>query len=139
VSSCHSGVEMEMSPYIHSLFKIATFQSNGLGVKDVVELRISNISWSSAVSSGVETLEADSQELCSQPYPFYLIRYWNLLQCQQLLSISSTSHSASLSMTIGGGWSSILRPVIGSSGARVSFTMLNTRWSCFIWCDSFRR
>ena len=49
MSSCHSGVEMEMSPYIHSLFKIATFQSNGLGVKDVVELRTSNVSWSSGV------------------------------------------------------------------------------------------
>jgi len=42
-------VEIEMSPYIHSLFKIATSQSNGLGVKDVVELRTSNVSWSSGV------------------------------------------------------------------------------------------
>jgi len=88
--------------------------------------------WNSAVSSGAETSEADSQKLCSRPYPFYLIRYWNLLQCQWLLSISSTSHSASPSMTMGGGWSSILHPVIRSSGAGVSFTMLNTGWSCFI-------
>jgi len=42
-------VEIEMSPYIHSLFKIAMSQSNGLGVKDVVELRTSNVSWSSGV------------------------------------------------------------------------------------------
>ena len=83
--------------------------------------------WNSAVSSGAETSEVDSQELCSRPYPFHLIRYWNLLRCQQLSSISSTSHSASPSTTMGGGWSSILHPVIRSSGARVSFTTLNTR------------
>jgi len=29
---------MEVSPYIHSLFKIATSQSNGVRVKDAVEL-----------------------------------------------------------------------------------------------------
>ena len=52
------------------------------------------LQWNSTMSSGVETLEADSQELCSQPYPFYLMRYWNLLRCQWLSSISSTPHSA---------------------------------------------
>jgi len=78
------------------------------------------------VSSSTETSEVDSQELCSWPYSFYLMRYWNLLQCQQLSSISSTSHSASLSMTIDCRWSSVLCPVIRSSGVRVSFTMLNT-------------
>jgi len=88
--------------------------------------------WNSAVSSGAKTSEADSQELCSRPYPFHLMRYWNRLQYQRLSSISSTSHSASPSMTMGGGWSSILRPVIGLSGAGVSFTTLNTGWSCFI-------
>ena len=94
--------------------------------------------WNFVVSSGAETSEADSQELCSRPYPFHLMRYWNLLRCQQLSSISSTSHSASLSMIMGSGWSSVFCPVIRSSGARVSFTMLNTGWSCFIWCGSFR-
>ena len=59
--------------------------------------------WNSAVSSGTETLEADSQELGSQLYPFHLMRYWNLLRCQWLSSISSTSHFASPSMTMGGG------------------------------------
>ena len=84
------------------------------------------LQWNSTVSSGAETSEADFQKLCSWPYPFHLIKYWNLLQCQQLSSISSTSHSASLSMTMGGGWSSVMHPVIGSSGAGVSFTILNT-------------
>jgi len=95
--------------------------------------------WNSAMSAGAETLEADSQELCSWLYPFHLMRYWNLLWCQRLSSIFSTSYSASLSMTMGSGWSSIFCPGIGSSGARVSFTTLNTGWSCFILCGSFRR
>ena len=38
-----------MSPYIHSPFKIATSRSNGLGMKNVVELRASDVSWSSRV------------------------------------------------------------------------------------------
>ena len=45
--SCHSGVEMEVSPYIHPPFKIAMSQSNGLGVKDIVKLRVSDVSQSS--------------------------------------------------------------------------------------------
>ena len=40
---------MEVSPYIHPLFKIATSQSNGLGVKDVVKLCTSDISQSSGM------------------------------------------------------------------------------------------
>jgi len=40
---------MEVSPYIHLSFKIAMSQSNGLGVKDVVELHMLDISWSSRV------------------------------------------------------------------------------------------
>ena len=40
---------MEGSPYIHPPFKIATSQSNGLGVKDVVEFCMSDMSWSSGV------------------------------------------------------------------------------------------
>jgi len=97
------------------------------------------LQWNSAVSAGAETSEVDSQELCSRPYPFHLMRYWNLLRCQRLLSISSTSHSTSPSMTMGGGWSSIFRPGIGLSRAGVSFITLNTGWSCFILCGSFRR
>jgi len=49
VLSCCSGVEMEVSPYIHPLFKIAMSQSNRLGVKDVVELCALDMSWSSGV------------------------------------------------------------------------------------------
>jgi len=37
---------MKVFPYIHPPFKIATSQSNGLGVKDAVELRASDVSWS---------------------------------------------------------------------------------------------
>ena len=40
---------MEVSPYIHPLFKIATSRSNGLWMKDVVELRVSDVSRSSGV------------------------------------------------------------------------------------------
>jgi len=40
---------MEVSPYIHPPFKIAMSWSNGLGVKDVVELRALDVSQSSQV------------------------------------------------------------------------------------------
>jgi len=40
---------MEVSPYIHPPFKIATSWSNGLGMKNVVELCTSDVSWSSGV------------------------------------------------------------------------------------------
>jgi len=42
-------VEIEVSPYIHPPFKIAMSWSNGLGVKDVVELHALDISQSSGV------------------------------------------------------------------------------------------
>jgi len=40
---------MEVSSYIHPPFKIATSRSNGLGMKNVVELRASDMSRSSGV------------------------------------------------------------------------------------------
>jgi len=46
-------VEIEVSLYIHSLFKIAMSWSNGLGVKDVVELHVLDMSQ----SSGMFTME----------------------------------------------------------------------------------
>ena len=46
---CHLGVEMEMSPYIHPPFKIATSWSDGLRMKNIVKLCASDISWSSGV------------------------------------------------------------------------------------------
>ena len=49
MSSCCSGVEMKVSSYIHPSFKIATSRSNGLGVKDVVEFCMSDVSQSSGV------------------------------------------------------------------------------------------
>ena len=97
-----------------------------------------SLRWNSTVSSGAETLEVDSQELCLRLYPFHLMRYWNLLQYQWLSSISSTSHSASPSIITGSGWSSIFQPVIRSFRARVSFTTLNTGWSCFIQSGSLK-
>jgi len=42
-------VEIEVSPYIHPPFKIATSRSNGLGMKNVVELRTLDVSQSSGV------------------------------------------------------------------------------------------
>ena len=47
--SCRLGVEMEMSPYIYSPFKIATSWSNGLGMKNIVELCALDVSRSSRV------------------------------------------------------------------------------------------
>ena len=47
--SCRSGMKMKVSSYIHPLFKIATSRSNGLGIKEVVELCVSDISQSSGV------------------------------------------------------------------------------------------
>ena len=40
---------MEMSPYIHPPFKIATSRSNGFRMKNVVEFRASDMSQSSGV------------------------------------------------------------------------------------------
>ena len=40
---------MEVSPYIHPPFKIATSRNNGLGIKNVVELHTSDVSQSSGV------------------------------------------------------------------------------------------
>jgi len=42
-------VEIELSPYIHPPFKIATSQSNGLRIKNVVELCASDVSQSPRV------------------------------------------------------------------------------------------
>jgi len=42
-------VEIEVSPYIHPPFKIATSWSNGLGMKNVVKLCTSDVSWSPRV------------------------------------------------------------------------------------------
>jgi len=42
-------MEMEVSLYIHPPFKIATSWSNGLGIKEVVELCVSDMSQSSGV------------------------------------------------------------------------------------------
>ena len=42
-------MEMEVSPYIYPLFKIATSQSDRLGMKNVVELHVSDVSRSSGV------------------------------------------------------------------------------------------
>jgi len=40
---------MKVSPYIHPPFKIAMSRSNGLRVKNVVKLHVSDVSWSSRV------------------------------------------------------------------------------------------
>ena len=47
--SCRLGVELEVSPYIHLPFKIAASRSNGLRMKNVVELHASDVSWSPRV------------------------------------------------------------------------------------------
>ena len=47
--SSRSGVEIEIFSYIHPPFKVATSRSNELGMKNVVELRVSDMSRSSRV------------------------------------------------------------------------------------------
>ena len=47
--TCHLGVEMEVSSYIHPPFKIATSRSDRLGMKNVVELCVLDVSRSSGV------------------------------------------------------------------------------------------
>jgi len=61
------GVGIEGSPYIYPFFKITMSQSNGLGIKNGVELHISDVSQSSRVlavelhyCSSVETSEVNS-------------------------------------------------------------------------------
>ena len=49
MSLCSLGVEIELSPYIHPPFKIATSQSNGLRMKNIVELYASDVSQSPRV------------------------------------------------------------------------------------------
>ena len=44
-----SGVEIELSPYIHPPFKIAMSRSNGFQMRNVIELHMLNVSWSSWV------------------------------------------------------------------------------------------
>ena len=47
--SSHLGVEIELSPYIHPPFKIAMSRSNGLRMKNIVELRVLDVSHSPGV------------------------------------------------------------------------------------------
>ena len=80
----------------------------------------------SMTRSGALTSEATFQELCSLLKPFYLTRNQNLLRCQQLSNISSTSHSVSLSTMMGYGRACDFLPGIRSSEAADNFTTLNT-------------
>ena len=86
--------------------------------------------------SSALTSEATSQKLCSLLKPFHLTRNWNLLWCQWLFNISSTFHSFSLSMIIGGGGACGFLPRIRSSRVADNFTMLNTGCNCLILWDN---
>ena len=70
---------------------------------------------------------------------FCYMTNWNLLWCQRLSNISSTSHFASLSMTMGGGRACGFFPSIGSSGMADNFTTLNTRCNCLILWGNLRQ
>ena len=93
----------------------------------------------STTRSGTLTLEVTSQELYSLLKSFHLIRNWNLLWCQQLSNISSTSHSGSPLTTIGGGGACSFLPGIGSSRVADNFTTLNTRCNCLILWGNLRQ
>ena len=82
------------------------------------------LQWKSTTRLGIETLEVGSQESYSWLYSFYLIRYWNYLQCQWLLRIFSTSHFSFPLMSINRRYSSGLWPSIRSSRVIDSLTTL---------------
>jgi len=65
---------MEVSSYIYPLFKIATSQSNGLRVKDVVELHALDMSWSSGVFAMELCCEGD-QSRALQEIPQFKLCY----------------------------------------------------------------
>ena len=75
-------------------------------------------------------IRATSQELCSLLKLFHLIRNWNLLRCQRLSNISSTSHSGSLLTTIGSGRACGFLPDIRSFRVADNLTTLNTGCNC---------
>ena len=104
--SCRLGV----SPYIHPSFKIATSRSNGLKMKNVVELRTLDMSQ----SSGVFAMELRHEFWCKDfrsglpgvvftTVSFPLDEVLESSPVPMTVKYSSTSHSASLSMTMGGG------------------------------------
>ena len=89
--------------------------------------------WNSATLLGaLLTCSAYSQVFPSILYPSHLTRYCSLRRNIWLSRISSTTYSSSLSMSSGGGGGGAHRPTIGSVGASVSLTTLNTRWRRFI-------
>jgi len=122
-------VEIELSPYIHSLFKIATSWSNGLCIKDIVKLRMSDVSQSPQVFA---------MELhCQFWYRDFGGRLPRIVFAAIPFLLDEILESPLVSMTVkylfyflfcfsindyGGGWSSVFHPVIRLSGAGVSFT-----------------
>ena len=127
-----SGVMYEGSPYIYPSSKVAASRSNGSGIENDVEVSLADVSWGGWVLPIVLRDEVLSHELCSLLKPFHLTRNWNLLWCQRLFNISSTSHSSSPSITMGGGRACGFLPRIGSSRAADNFTTLNTGCNCLI-------
>jgi len=136
---------MEVSSYIHPPFKIATSWSNGLGMKNVIELCTSDMSRSSRVFA----MELHCEFWCRN----FGSRLLGIVFVAIFLPLNEVLESSLMPTTVEyflyfpfrfsvddyGQWSSILCPIIGSSGAEVSFTTLNTGWSCFIQCGSLKQ
>ena len=93
----------------------------------------------SAMRSGAEILETPSQKLYSLLNSFYFTRNQNLLLCQWLSKMSSTSHSSSLLIMTGNGRGLGFLLEIRLSGVANSFTILNMEQSFFIMCSSLRQ
>ena len=124
---------------------IAMSQSDGLGMKNVVELHASDMSR----SSGVFAMELHCEFWCRD----FGSGLPGIVFAAVSLPLNEVLESFPVPMTVEyflyfpfrfsvddyGQWSSILCPIIGSSGAEVSFTTLNTGWSCFIQCGSLKQ
>ena len=76
--SCCSGIEIEVSLYIHPPFKVATSRSNGLGMKNVVELSVSDVSWSSRVFAAVSLSLNEILESSPVPTTIEYFLYFSL-------------------------------------------------------------
>jgi len=134
-----SGVMYEGSSYIYPPSQVAVFRSNGSGIENDVEVGLADVSWGSWVLLIVLHDEVRCLDIGGYlprvvffAKTFHLTRNWNLLRCQRLFNISSTSHSSSLSTTMGSSGACGFLPRIGSSGAADNFTTLNTGCNCLI-------
>ena len=137
---------MEVSSYIHPPFKIATSWSSGLGVKNVVELRTPDMSRGTRVFVVEFHYQFWSEDFGGElPGIVFAAISFPLNEVLESSPVPTTVEylfhfPLCFSVDDYGQWVVCrFSPGIGSSRAGGSFTMLNTGWSCFIQCGSFKR